>query len=86
MDKKIITKILKNERVTLAELNSFISSYVFNQKETNVSTEQLQKITMLIQSGMFDLRFAALQAAQKVGLKVSVLKDPFDNYIKTFVQ
>lgn len=73
MNKETILKILRNERITMNDLNSFITDYVKLMQNKDITLEQLQGITHLVQSGIFNIRYAAKIAGIKSGLNITEL-------------
>lgn len=70
MNKELVKKFLTSTSINQNELTEFIVDYCKLQNKPEPTTEQLQQITMLIQKGLFNLEYAAEQAAIKLGLTV----------------
>lgn len=85
MDKKIIKKILENKQLSLVEVNKFISDYVYLQKNKYPTSEELKTIITLITSGIFDITYAATQAALKTDLNITTLYDKNNYIIKVYI-
>ncbi len=86
MEKSIITKILKSQQLTQKELNTFIIEYIKLMKDEDITTQQLQMISALIQSGHFNLFYAAKIAAIKTGLSFDILSDEMGNILNVIVR
>jgi len=86
MEKEIVTKILKQQQITLEELNKFIVDYIELKQAKSITPEQIQGIIQFIRMGLFDLRFAALQSAEILKMKVSTLLDADNNIIQTYCE
>lgn len=65
MYKEIIIKILNNTQITENELSEFILEYVKEEKNIELSGNQLLNIKALIKRGQFNLYYAAKMAATK---------------------
>jgi DNA invertase Pin-like site-specific DNA recombinase len=85
MNKKIIKKILENKQLSLIEINEFISDYVYLQKNKYPTSEELKAIITLITSGIFNITYAATQAALKIGLTITTLYDKNNYAIKVYI-
>jgi hypothetical protein len=86
MDKSIITKILKSQQITQIELNTFITEYIKLVKDEDITTQQLQMISTLVQSGHFNLFYAAKIAALKLDLNFDVLTDRSGDILNVIVR
>lgn len=86
MEKEIIIKILKQQQITLEELNKFIVDYIQLKQAKDITSEQIKGIIQFISMGLFDLRFAALQAAEALKIDVSTLLDSNNNIIQTYCE
>lgn len=85
MNENSVKNILLNINLSYDQIIEFIIDYVKMQTNENIDFKKAEKILLLCKSGYFNLRFAALEAAKKLDLKVRVLKDEYDNIIKTYV-
>lgn len=70
MKKELIQRLLASNTVTSEDLNEFISQYTFNKLNRHITGEELQSISQLIQMGVFNLRYAAIEAAKDLGLNI----------------
>lgn len=71
MNKDLVKRLLQNiSRVELSDLNTFISEYVLFELQREVTLEELQIITSLLQQGRFNLNYALLRAARSLNLNV----------------
>lgn len=86
MEKEIVIKILKQQQITLEELNKFIVDYIQLKQAKAITPEQIKGIIQFISMGLFDLRFAALQAAESLKINVSTLLDINNNIIQTYCE
>ena len=85
MNKETITKILKNQPISQQEASEFIVDYCKSEKEIDITAQQIQGIMQAIQMGMFNLNYAARQAANKENMQiVDIIKD--NNIIATIVE
>lgn len=85
MNKDVVIKILKRKSITQKELNNFLSEYIYKEKNSYPSAEQLKNIVQLIYHGFFNINFAALRAAEHLGILVTTLFNKNNEYIKTYV-
>ncbi|MDA3856277.1 MAG: hypothetical protein PF569_08520 [Candidatus Woesearchaeota archaeon] len=85
MYKNIIIKILNRERITQKELNSFISEYIYREKKTYPTAEQLKNIIQLIYHGLFNINYAAIKATEQLNLQITTLFNKNNEHIKTYV-
>jgi len=85
MNKEIVIKILETNSVSRDELHIFISDYILEKKNKNISGQELAAIESMIHQGFLNLRFAAEQAAYDLGLTVLSLLDNASNPKKTWV-
>ena len=65
-----IKKILQTNNISEQLLNEFITDYIKSEKNKDISLEELMAIRQLIQMGVFDIRYAATQAAIKLNYNV----------------
>ena len=82
---EIIKNILTTKEISLEDLNIFLEEYIVNQLKRPMSSDQLQAIVQLITQGVFDLRFAATQAAILNNLNVLSVQDRNNNILTTIV-
>lgn len=85
MNKKIIINILKRVGISNKDLNTFITEYIFWQKEKEITTQELLGISQLIKRNIFDLQYAARLAAIHLKLNVIYLIDKNNNIINVNV-
>jgi hypothetical protein len=85
MDKKLVTKILSSNQISLEDLNTFVSEYTHEKLDKNITSQELSGIIQMIQMGMFDLRYAALEAAKMLGLHVLTIADKNGVLLKTHI-
>ena len=71
MYKDIVTQLVKQKSVTEKDINEFITEYVKNKKKKDVTVEQLADIRQLLQMGVFNLNYAAREAARDLGLNIT---------------
>jgi hypothetical protein len=84
MSTDTVKKILKMERISINELNEFVVQYVKHFKNIDISHEYLYGIVHLIQSGVFDLNYAAEQAARALGINLARVLNSNNQVIKVF--
>lgn len=85
MNKDTIIQILTLNTVELNTLNEFIAEYVHDELHRDPTKEELAGIVQAIQSGLFDLRYAATRAAQALNLYVMNIFDKNGVLLKTHV-
>jgi hypothetical protein len=85
MNKEIVIKILETNSITQEELYNFITDYVMAKKNRLISGQELSALATMLQQGFLNLRSAALQAAEDLGLTVLCLLDNASNPKKTWV-
>lgn len=85
MNKELIQRLLASNHVTSQDLNEFISQYTYNKLNRHITGEELQGISQLIQMGMFNLRYAVIEAAKDLNLNVMSAFDKNGNILKTYV-
>jgi len=83
MDRNTVVKILKNESITLQELNNFIISYTKHTLDKDISQVELAAIAELIQSGIFNIGFAAEKAAKVLDISITRVFSKDGNLLKT---
>ena len=66
MNKETVKKILSNIPITQQEVSEFVVDYCKLSLNEDITSEQLQGILHACQSGFFNLRYAAEQAAIKM--------------------
>ena len=71
MDRNTVVKILKKESITLQELNAFIIDYTKHTLDKDISQVELSAIAELVQSGIFNLGFAAEKVANVLGISIT---------------
>ena len=83
MNKELIKHILTHDQIDLSQLNEFISEYVDATLNRKVTTEELQGIVQCINTGFFDLKYAATQAAHLENINVLVINDSNGQHLIT---
>ena len=85
MDKALVQRMLIENPVNLTDLGNFISQYTYDKLGRHITAEELSGILHLIRMNIFDLRYALVQAAEKLGLYVMNAFDKNGMLIKTYV-
>lgn len=85
MTKEFIKRLLESPNISEQDLNEFIDEHTFNKLNRRISGEELSGISQLIKVGMFNLRFALLEAADTLGLNVITAFDKNGLIVKTKV-
>lgn len=85
MTKEFIKRLLESPNISEQDLNEFIDEHTFNKLNRRISGEELSGISQLIKAGMFNLRFALLEAADTLGLNVITAFDKNGLIVKTKV-
>ncbi len=70
MTKEFIKRLLTSTSISEKDLNEFIAQYTFDKLKRDISGEELLAISHLVKTGVFDLRFALLEAARDLDLNV----------------
>ena len=70
MYKDIVIKFLKRQPINDADLNEFITTYIKNKKNINITGQQLMAIKQLIFQGIFKLDNAVKEAAEELKLQI----------------
>ena len=83
--KKIIKKILLNKKITQSEISDFIISYVKMEKDKDINATELTAILSLVMQGIFDIKYAAKQYANKLGIQIIDVLDINKQVIQTNV-
>lgn len=73
--KEFIVKVLTEEKVTTEELAKFIVEYCELCGIVNTTGEQVLMAIQLIQQGLFDLKYACKNCANKIGLQITETLD-----------
>jgi hypothetical protein len=85
MNKELVKKLLTKTEVELSDLNTFITEYVKEIKNYDVTIEELNGIVKLIQMQVFNLRFALMQSAIHLGLNVMSVFNNKNELLRTDV-
>lgn len=85
MNKEIVKRILTNNTINISDLNTFITEYVYEKLNRDITAEELKGIVQMIQAKIFNLRFAVLEAAKMLNLDVFSVFDKNGNLIRTDV-
>jgi predicted transcriptional regulator YheO len=81
--KKIIKKILLNKKITQSEVSDFIISYIKIEKNKDINATELTVILSLVMQGIFDIKYAAKQYANKLGMQIIDVLDTNKQIIQT---
>lgn len=85
MNKSTIKKILSRESINQQEASEFIVDYCKMKKNEDITSEQLSGIMQAIQMGLFNLQYAAEQAAIQLGIDVVQVIGKQGEILKTIV-
>lgn len=85
MNKSTIEKILSNSPITQQEASEFIIDYCKLKKSEDITSEQLSGILQAIQMGMFNLMYAAEQAALSLNLNIVQVIGKQNEILKTTI-
>lgn len=85
MNKEIVKKILTKNQVDIIELNTFITEYTHEKLNRDITPEELKGIIQLIQNGVFNLRYAASEAAKMLDLNILSISDKNSKLIRVDV-
>lgn len=85
MDKNLVKRLLESTTIDRTDLNIFIMQHTFNKLNRDISVEELQSISQYVQMGVFNLRYALLEAAQDLGLNVMEISTTDGQLLKTHV-
>jgi len=85
MKKEFIKRILESPNISEKDLNEFIDEYTFIKLNRRISGEELSGISQLIKAGVFNLRFALLEAARSLDLYVITAFNSDGVILKTHV-
>jgi hypothetical protein len=85
MTKEFVKRILESNNITDKDLNEFIDDYTYTKLNRRISGEELAGILQLIRMGVFNLRFALLEAATMLELNVITAFDKNGVIVKTHV-
>lgn len=83
MEKDLIKRIINNP--TEKDVTSFITQYVKEEKNIDVTPVQLQNILILLQFGAFNLSEAIKRACFKENLTFISLFDKDGKFLKNYV-
>lgn len=86
MDKQVVIKILERKQISQEELFIFITDYIKSEKGKDITGQELQMIFQAIQMKVFNLYYAAEQAAIKLNLQVTSLYNKVGQIIRTDVR
>ena len=86
MYKDTVIKILTSGQLNQQEALEFVTDYVKSEKGIDLDHNQLNGILQAIQMGMFNLRYAAEQAASKLGIQITNVLSKEGHIIKTICQ
>lgn len=73
MYKEVVKKFLKRQPINDADFNEFVTTYIKNKKNMNISGQQLMAIKQLVMQGIFKLDNAIKEAAEELKLQVVTL-------------
>ena len=65
MDKDLIKRLLLSNQINIKDLNEFIVAYVKEEKEKDVTLDELNGIVKLIQTGIFNLELTLVKLASE---------------------
>jgi hypothetical protein len=85
MTKEFIKRILESPNILEKDLNEFIDEYTFDKLNKRISGVELSGIIQLIRAGIFNLRFALLEAARSLDLNVITAFDHNGVILKTHI-
>ena len=85
IEKSLIIDILKNNNLTQEKVMHFISEYVYLMKNKWPTHEELTKILLLVQTGSFNLMYAADIAALTLKYNLSKLYNPQGKLINIYI-
>jgi len=85
MNVELVKRLLTTNQINITDVNVFVTEYVLEKKKRDVTSDELNKITMLLQNGTFNLRYALLAAADILGLTVMTVVDSKGKIIYTNV-
>lgn len=85
MNKQIVINILTKKQINVTEVTEFVIEYTKEKLNKEITSEQVSQIVILIQRGIFDLNFAAREAARLLNLYVMDAIDKQGRIISTFV-
>jgi len=83
VNKDLIIRILTSNTVNINDLSEFIVQYTHSCLNKDITPVEINGIIQAIQMGIFDLRFAVLQAAQKINLYIMTITDKNGVLLKT---
>lgn len=84
--KEFINKIFANQQVSIEELSNFIVEYSELCGIKNTTPQHIQLAIQFIQQGMFDIKYACRNCADKLGLQVVELMDKNGQILYTKIQ
>lgn len=84
--KDLIKKILNKQVLEYAEIFTFISDYCELMKVKTPTREEMDAIVLLLQNRIFDVEYAAKQAATALNLQLCTLTDKNNNLIIVYIQ
>lgn len=85
MNKELIKKLLGKNEIELSDLNTFVTEYVKETMNYDITVEELTGIVKLIQMQVFNLRFALVRSAIHLGLNVMSIFNSKNELIRTDV-
>jgi len=85
MNVQLVKRLLTTNQINMTDVNTFVTEYVLEKKKRDVTIDELNKITILLQNGTFNLRYALLDAANILGLTVMTAADSQGRIIHTNV-
>ena len=85
MDKDLIKRLLLSDQINIKDLNEFIVAYVKEEKEKDVTLDELNGIVKLIQMNMFNLEYALVRSASKLNLSLLKIHDKNGQLIRKIV-
>jgi predicted transcriptional regulator YheO len=80
--KEIIKKILLNKNITQNEISDFIISYIKIEKNKDINATELSMILSLVMQGIFDIKYAAKQYANKLDMQIVSVLDKHKRVIQ----
>ena len=85
MDKDLIKRLLLSNQINIKDLNKFIVAYVKEEKEKDVTLDELNGIVKLIQTGIFNLELTLVKLASKHNLSLMKVWDSSGQLVKRIV-
>jgi len=86
MYKNIVIQLIKNKSVSEENINEFIVEYSKIKKNRDITGEELTSIKELIKMRIFNLEYAAREAARDLKLNITCVYDKKGNLLHTDVE